>query len=348
MKARWKRLGVLLITTTVCLVLAEVSYRTYLRRSHARVMAAFVAQNVPWEIRPGTDCAYVLRRGWRHSGQGWGFEINMQGFRGPLMEPTREGTRRVLVLGDSFTFGWGVGQGKSYPRLVQSRLAAAGARAVVFNAGVPGYNTVQQACLLEQIWQKAAPDVVVLGYVVNDAEPQHTVPVSPDALHRFVDLWLLERAKALVNRLGSEEAPIFQPRYHRHSLDYLRGFAAHSPKWRQSKDALGRMARYCRQRKVELLVFILPDLDEHFDESYRPAPIHTKVKQWGKELGVPVYDLLDRLRGKDHRVYKLEGGHPNEKGHAAMAAYVAEVLNKERGNKEQGTRNKEQGTGNRE
>jgi len=322
MKARLKKLVLLLLATSGCLVAAEYSYRTYLRRAHTRVMDGFVTQSVPWELRTGSDCVYGLRRGWTHRGEGWGFTVNTQGFRGRLMEDTGPGVKRVLALGDSFTFGWGVGQGKAYPHLLEARLAAAGHESVVFNAGVPGYNTRQQACLLKQILDQAAPQVVLLGYVVNDAEPQHTVPTSPDLEHRYVRSWLLDRARELIN---------LEPRIHRHSLDYLRGFAEQSPKWRASKAALARMARLCRERKVSLVVVILPDLDEHFDASYRPAPIHAAVKSWGKELGLPVYDLLDRWRGKDHKQYKLAEGHPNEKGHQAIAAFVAEVMNKELG-----------------
>ena len=174
--------------------------------------------------------------------------------------------------------------------------------------------------------EEASPDVVLLGYVVNDAEPQHTVPTHPDAEHRHVSLWLLERAKEVANRLGSAKDPIFRLGYSRHSLSYADGFREESPKWRRSRAALARMARLCRQRKVPLLVFMLPDFDEHFDESYRPAPIHARVRGWCKELGLPFHDLLERLRGKKHKRYRLREGHPNARGHEAIAGYMAEVL----------------------
>lgn len=337
MKTRWKGPALLLITTAVCGVAAETAYRFHLRSSYASASSVPPPAGAFWVIRPDRNaCVYSMRKNFTHASAGWSFKTNGQGFRGRELAKTGPGIRRILALGDSFTFGWGVSRGKAYPHQLEGRLKAAGQKAAVFNAGVPGYNTAQEACLLEDILGAAAPHVVLLGYVVNDAEPQHTVGASPDAEHRYVKLWLLERAKELVNRLGSDRDPIFELGYRRHSLNYLEGFEARSPKWRESRAALARMARLCQDRKVPLLVFLLPDFDEHFDESYGPAPIHAKVKQWGKELGLPVYDLLDRLRGKGHKQYRLEEGHPNEKGHAAIAAFVAEVLNRE------------QGTGNRE
>lgn len=329
MKLRWRGPALLLATTAVCLVAAELAYRFHLRSVHASASSVPPPAGTFWVPRPDRSaCVYSMRKNFAHAAAGWSFKTNHRGFRGRELEQAGPGVRRILALGDSFTFGWGVGEGKAYPHLLEGRLRAAGQQAVVFNAGVPGYNTAQEACLLEELVGPVAPDVVVLGYVVNDAEPQHTMPASPDSEHRYVRLWLLERAKELSNRLGSDRDPIFELGYRRHSLTYLRGFAAHSPKWRESRAALAQMARLCQQKKVPLLVFLLPDFDEHFDESYGPAPIHQKVKQWGKELGVPVYDLLDRLRGEGHKQYRLDEGHPNEKGHAAIAGFVAEVLNK--------------------
>ena len=45
---------------------------------------------------------------------------------------------------------------------------------------------------------------------------------------------------------------------------------------------LGRMARRCKELEVPLVVVLLPDFDEHFDESYRTAPIHAAVRREGR------------------------------------------------------------------
>ena len=332
MKVWFKRLALAAVTGVICLGVAEVAYRAHLRRSHRAEVRDLATRGGPWVPWPRskTGCVpgYGLRPGFTHKGEGggWSFTVNARGFRGRAPGKTGAGVRRVLALGDSFTFGWGVSGAEAYPARLEALLAAANREAVVFNAGVPGYNTAQEACLLERLMGEAVPDVVLLGYVVNDAEPQHTVPAHPDEVHRHVSLWLLERAREAVNRLGSAKDPIFRLDYNRHSLDYMAGFRAESPKWRGSRAALGRMARLCRQRKVPLLVFMLPDLDEHFDESYRPATIHAQVRRWCKELGLPFYDLLERLRGEDHKRYRLQQGHPNARGHEAIATYMAEVL----------------------
>jgi len=79
-------------------------------------------------------------------------------------------TFRILVLGDSVTFGHGSVYEHSYPYLLEQRLAA-WRRDVdwqVWNAAVPGYNTSQELAHLLEVGPRFAPDLVVVGFFEND------------------------------------------------------------------------------------------------------------------------------------------------------------------------------------
>ncbi|MBI1849372.1 MAG: hypothetical protein HYR85_03405 [Planctomycetes bacterium] len=103
---------------------------------------------------------------------GVAFSLNSRGFRGhDVASPKPPGTWRVLVLGDSFTFGKGVADGESFPEVLEVRLRErlAGQPIDVVDAGVNGYGTDQQAALLRRVGRALEPDVVALGfYVGND------------------------------------------------------------------------------------------------------------------------------------------------------------------------------------
>lgn len=98
--------------------------------------------------------------------------INSLGFRDhrdyTLEKPPR--TLRILVLGDSVTFGHGTLDDTTYPFLLEQRLKAwrPDVNWEVWNLGVPGYNTRQELTYLEEIGPLAQPDLVVVGFYPND------------------------------------------------------------------------------------------------------------------------------------------------------------------------------------
>ena len=79
-------------------------------------------------------------------------------------------TFRILVLGDSVTFGHGSVYEHTYPYLLEQRLRRwrPGVDWQVWNAAVPGYNTSQELAQLLQIGPRFQPDLVVVGFFWND------------------------------------------------------------------------------------------------------------------------------------------------------------------------------------
>lgn len=93
------------------------------------------------------------------------------GLRAPLHEQDkRPGTFRVMTLGCSTTFGWGVDDASSYPARLEQLIRADGRTDVeVINGGQPGYTTFQGLWLWDSVLRHYQPDVVLIGYVVQDA-----------------------------------------------------------------------------------------------------------------------------------------------------------------------------------
>ena len=80
------------------------------------------------------------------------------------------GTFRIIVLGDSVTFGHGALYETSYPYLLEQRLREwrPDVKWEVWNLGVPGYNTAQELAYLNEIGERYAPDLVIVGFFLND------------------------------------------------------------------------------------------------------------------------------------------------------------------------------------
>jgi len=95
--------------------------------------------------------------------------INADGLRDREIGKKRDGELRILVLGDSFTFGAGVTVQEAYSRQIEERLRKDwNLRVTVVNAGVPGYGTEQAAAFFERVVERVQPDTVLLGFFIGN------------------------------------------------------------------------------------------------------------------------------------------------------------------------------------
>jgi len=100
------------------------------------------------------------------------FEVNIneKGLRDDLVPYNPEsGRKRVLALGDSNTFGYGVNQSQSYSEVLERNLNEEGYPYDVINTGHGGWGTEQQLYFLMTEGKRYEPEIVTLGfYVPND------------------------------------------------------------------------------------------------------------------------------------------------------------------------------------
>ena len=119
-----------------------------------------------WRLRPGTTLP--------DSGDSpfFGVIANDQGFREDHVVPRSPpaGERRVLFIGDSCTFGFGVAAKETYVARCEERLAEAMPRTPIecLNAGVPGYTLFQGWRYLQTEGIDFEPEVVVACFGFNE------------------------------------------------------------------------------------------------------------------------------------------------------------------------------------
>jgi len=123
-----------------------------------------------WAPRPNFDMemSYLTPSGERVP---FTLHHSSQGLRGDEVPPKQPGEFRVLMLGDSFTYGWNVSQGEDVPSQLQEILRAAhpNEAITVINMGVPAYAPWQALELLKARGLAFAPDLVILQlFPAND------------------------------------------------------------------------------------------------------------------------------------------------------------------------------------
>lgn len=76
-------------------------------------------------------------------------------------------TKRLLILGDSLTEGYGIALSAAYPALLEKKIKASGKNWDVINAGISGSTSASGPSRLK--WQlKTKPDIMILALGAND------------------------------------------------------------------------------------------------------------------------------------------------------------------------------------
>jgi lysophospholipase L1-like esterase len=106
----------------------------------------------------------------------WGHVVsnNRFGFRErDFAVPKPAGTYRIMILGDSLTWGAGLAVDERYTNLLESSLHKAfPSRSIeVLNFGISGGPTVVERNILRQFGEVVAPDLIVVGFCFNDPQP---------------------------------------------------------------------------------------------------------------------------------------------------------------------------------
>jgi len=93
------------------------------------------------------------------------FSTNSLGLRGPEVPTVKpEGVQRIVVVGDSFVWGWGIDDGQTFP----DQLGAGRSDRQIINLGVIGYGLLQEMQYFQRMAAALAPDAVVLSFCEND------------------------------------------------------------------------------------------------------------------------------------------------------------------------------------
>ncbi len=103
----------------------------------------------------------------RHLG-GVTYRTNHLGLRGPDLPPKATGERRILSLGDSSVWGWGVPEPGVFVQVAAAALTTPGQPVMGVIGGVPGHESGQALATLREVGPAVQPDVVVIATLWSD------------------------------------------------------------------------------------------------------------------------------------------------------------------------------------
>lgn len=252
---------------------------------------------------------------------------NSLGLRAPdVARPKPAGVFRILVLGDSVTFGWGLREQDTYTAQLAGLLAALrpGQRFEVINAGVSGYGTWQEAVWLEQLAAEAEPDLVVLQVHLNDAA-DNLWGMSQQAeggdswLARHSALAQLVQRLALARRLQGSAGGACQRAWNDGQQRVC---------WERTEELLAGMEKTASARGAPLVLLLSPMRWQVEPGVKDPrawvdaARYQAELASFARQQNLPLVDPLPAFRSAFTATFQplfLDVGHPNEAGQRIMA-----------------------------
>lgn len=166
------------VSTLITLSLFEAGVRRLLHVTPYKFGLHSPHPNAIYTLRPNTSgqLKIALKDG---DSRSYDVQQSSQGLRDKLRGPKRPGEFRILMLGDSYTWGAGLEQEETIPRQFESYMRSEfpGLDVTAINAGVGGYSTWQEYIFFLERGLGLQPDLVILQlYSANDV---------PDSLIQF-------------------------------------------------------------------------------------------------------------------------------------------------------------------
>ncbi len=333
MSERQKRLALVAGGVLAALAATETILRVAPWRQRTDLRALHVARpDRSWlyGLRPGTDAKIPATGSVRYT-------INADGFRDRLYaRPKPPGTFRVVVLGDSIAFGYGVAAEDTFAKQLERRLAAAAPNrpVEVVNLGVSGYNAYNEATLFADVGVTYEPDVVLLQFCVNDlndptlhfdASTQLALGAIPDAAfpeprerRPLPSRWTRLCHSLRTCTLAFERAAAPTGEELRDALT-LRDGSGPELAWLGARYAEVAAAAARRGARFAVVTFPHP---AHLADV--PAPLYQRIAALGREGGWATIDLLPaykRAAAEGERLM-LDVWHPTAAGHRLAAETI--------------------------
>ena len=274
---------------------------------------------------------YELTPGATVSKQGIYYKINQAGFRDdefadPASNPKQADEYRIVVLGDSVAWGWGVEMPQAWPQVLEQILGDTmpGKHITVYNLAVNGYSTPQEVRVMETIGFRYQPDLVILNYVLNDPEVEDgglswyfEATNRIEILFKGKLLWSLLVA-IVKNELGlAPEAPNNSAMEHFYLIHQ-------SDLFENVERGFGRLAAI--NPSVPVLVMVTPVFQFSTKQTYPWYAIHQQIEKLATSQKFAFLDTQPALAKFNSAEVSFDPIHPNIKGHEIIAAALKEKL----------------------
>jgi lysophospholipase L1-like esterase len=297
--------------------------------------------------QPSDVYSYELKPNGRGVGLlGEQISINSQGARDREYDPNKSGPR-IVVLGDSFTFGMGVEVEESFVEQTEALISRERNEVQVINLGVIAYSFWQYLELLERRVPEYSPDLVIVAFFMDDLagakRPEVVVPrqfFEPDqddwgsgirVLNLVRNFLAVAETKSRTRRGADYLASIEKRKHHlqlenpKHLYAKIQQGALESSILEEFSSAVDFLAAWSVRTNVPILVVFIPDASQ-IHEADRQVVNDIAASEF-KRAAIPFLDTTPHFEAIEDTgslfLFPLDA-HTSAKGHAVIANAIVE------------------------
>lgn len=238
---------------------------------------------------------------------------------------------RIIIMGDSFTYGLGLKNSNSWPKKTEQYLHDKGYNNIeILNGGIPDTNTRQQVAFFNKYTCDYKPDMVIIGFIINDCGELCSNCGAVKLKHQLDAI-----ANSAKQRFGLYAFNYIRFAYLKYKLtnatvkEYSMPYEKETEPFQQCKRAFLDFKELSQKNNFELIVVIYPMLVQ-LNKNYPFNSIHRKMEAFFKEAGIEAYDLTQEFYGyRDTDLWiNYVDSHPNKKANEIVAKKIVEIITK--------------------
>ncbi len=231
---------------------------------------------------------------------------------------------RIMVVGDSLTYGYGIDERFTYSSLLPALLDLP-KETEILNLGVSGHQSEDIVQLLRDFLPKLQPDIVFYGVCLNDFLPSEVGQYNsrgfelplPDNFHQF--LIRSSRFSKYFNELYDRTLRAYNFRADFFD-DILKDFEGYQQRFRADVKVMNQFVM--DQGLPPVLAMVLDQFPAYEGRGYKIA---MNAERYLREAGMEVIsteEYYKKFNGRNFTVSRWEG-HPNEEAHEIFASMIA-------------------------
>jgi len=289
-------LALLLFSSTVVFVGVEAAIRIL-----------NIGQSKPWTDRPKRHYFSAQSR-------------NTRDYKYSVEKP--KDTYRIVVVGDSFTFGYGNQFDDSFPKRLERilNLNAQTPKVEVINLGNPGNAIQHNAISVKKALSLLSPNLVILEVTLNDPE---LTPYGKDGKRVKLRNGQTPTGLAAYSKIIQfVQTRLENSRSHKQYLEYFLSLFKNKDSLENFETGMRQISQACKAANVPLVSVVFPLLSYPLDESYPFKEPHLVVHKVLESNSIPYTDLLSTYRGIPSirlTADPVRDPHPNEIAHRIAA-----------------------------